>query len=65
MFVAIGYAGMNRLRAKNYSQVKHCYYELVSYVSSRCPFLTDHPVGDNYLPQRAKLFAKKSDEIEL
>lgn len=47
MFVAIGYAGMNKLRAQKYSQGKHCGYELVSYVSSRCSFLTDHPVGDN------------------
>ena len=47
MFVALSYAGMNKLRAKKYSQAKHCGYELVSYVSSRCSFLTDYPVGDN------------------
>jgi sugar O-acyltransferase (sialic acid O-acetyltransferase NeuD family) len=47
MFVALSYAGMNKLRAKKYRQAKQYGYELVSYVSSRCSFLTDHPIGDN------------------
>jgi hypothetical protein len=58
-------------RAKKYSQAKHCGYELVSYLSSRVSFLTDHPVGDNcfilednrgvYLTQRATLFDRNSN----
>ena len=47
MFVAIGYAKMNKLRAAKYFQAKELGYELVSYVSSKCTFLTDNPVGDN------------------
>jgi len=47
MFVALSYARMNKLRAEKYFQAKASGYELVSYVSSRCSFLTDHPVGDN------------------
>jgi sugar O-acyltransferase (sialic acid O-acetyltransferase NeuD family) len=47
MFVALSYARMNKLRADKYHQAKDKGYELVSYVSSRCSFLTDHPVGDN------------------
>src|SRR6266849_4020894 len=47
MFVALGYAGMNQLRAAKYYQAKEFGYQLVSYVSSRCTFLTDNPVGDN------------------
>ncbi len=47
MFVALGYAGMNKLRAAKYYQAKELGYQLVSYVSSRCTFLTDNPVGDN------------------
>jgi sugar O-acyltransferase (sialic acid O-acetyltransferase NeuD family) len=47
MFVALSYARMNKLRAEKYEQAKRNGYELVSYVSSRCSFLTDHPVGDN------------------
>jgi sugar O-acyltransferase (sialic acid O-acetyltransferase NeuD family) len=47
MFVALSYARMNKLRAEKYQQAKEHGYELTSYVSSRCSFLTDHPVGDN------------------
>jgi len=47
MFVALGYAKMNKLRAAKYFQAKELGYELVSYVSSKCTFLTDSPVGDN------------------
>jgi len=47
MFVAMGYSKMNRMRAEKYSAAKNKGYDLVSYVSSRCSFLTDFPVGDN------------------
>jgi sugar O-acyltransferase (sialic acid O-acetyltransferase NeuD family) len=47
MFVALSYAKMNRLRAEKYYETKRLGYELVSYVSSRCSFLTDYPVGEN------------------
>ena len=40
MFVALSYAKMNRVRAAKYQQMKALGYELVSYVSSRCTFLT-------------------------
>jgi sugar O-acyltransferase (sialic acid O-acetyltransferase NeuD family) len=47
MFVALSYAKMNKLREEKYHQAKKQGYQLVSYVSSRCSFLTDHPIGDN------------------
>jgi len=47
MFVALSYAKMNKVRASKYAQAKVLGYQLVSYVSSRCSFLTDQPVGDN------------------
>jgi sugar O-acyltransferase (sialic acid O-acetyltransferase NeuD family) len=47
MFVAMSYAKMNKVRAEKYSQAKEAGYELASYVSSRCSFLTEHPLGDN------------------
>lgn len=47
MFVGLGYARMNKVREEKYHLAKASGYELVSYVSSRCSFLTDHPVGDN------------------
>lgn len=47
MFVALSYTDMNRVRAEKYSEARARGYGLVSYVSSRCTFLTEHPVGDN------------------
>jgi sugar O-acyltransferase (sialic acid O-acetyltransferase NeuD family) len=47
MFVAMSYQKMNRVRAATYARAKARGYELVSYVSSRCSFLTRHPIGDN------------------
>src|SRR6266566_6818788 len=47
MFVAMSYAKMNKLRATKFYQAKQLGYELVSYVSSRCSFLTEYAVGEN------------------
>ena len=47
MFIALSYTKMNKVRAEKYQKAKDLGYELVSYVSTRCTFLTDHPVGDN------------------
>ncbi|MGH9144120.1 MAG: acetyltransferase [Vicinamibacterales bacterium] len=47
MFVALSYGHMNRDRAVKYHAVKKRGYSLVSYLSSRCSFLSDEPVGDN------------------
>ena len=47
MFIALSYAQMNSVRAAKYAAAKERGYELVSYVSSRSTFLSDHPVGDN------------------
>ena len=49
MFIAIGYTKMNRVRADKYYKAKELGYDLVSYVSSRCSFLSDEPLGDNCL----------------
>jgi sugar O-acyltransferase (sialic acid O-acetyltransferase NeuD family) len=47
MFIALSYARMNQVRADKYFRAKEMGYELVSYLSSRCTFLTDNPIGDN------------------
>jgi sugar O-acyltransferase (sialic acid O-acetyltransferase NeuD family) len=47
MFVALSYQKMNQVRAARYALARQLGYELVSYVSSRCSFLTQHPAGDN------------------
>lgn len=47
MFISVGYTKMNKVRAQKYYQAKAYGYELVSYISSRCSFLTDSRPGDN------------------
>ena len=47
MFVALSYTGMNKVRAEKYRLAKSLGYRLVSYVSSRCSYLTREPPGDN------------------
>jgi sugar O-acyltransferase (sialic acid O-acetyltransferase NeuD family) len=47
MFVAIGYTQMNRARAAKYEQMKASGYTLMSYVSSRCSYLSESLPGDN------------------
>jgi sugar O-acyltransferase (sialic acid O-acetyltransferase NeuD family) len=47
MFVALSYARTNALRAEKYARAKDWGYRLVSYVSSRCTYLSDEPPGDN------------------
>ena len=47
MFVALSYARMNALRAEKYGAMKQAGYRLVSYVSSRCSYLSQSPPGDN------------------
>lgn len=47
MFIALSYSKMNRVRAEKYYKARELGYELVSYVSSKCSFLTENPVGEN------------------
>jgi sugar O-acyltransferase (sialic acid O-acetyltransferase NeuD family) len=47
MFVAISYLRMNAVRADKYATMKAAGYQLLSYVSSRCSYLSATPPGDN------------------
>jgi len=47
IFIALSYSQMNRLRQYKYDEARSKGYELVSYVSSRCTYLTTETVGDN------------------
>lgn len=49
MFVAVGYTNMNKAREQKYRSAKELGYGLASFVSPRCTFLTDLPIGDNCL----------------
>lgn len=47
MFIATGYAQQNKVREQKYRAAKAKGYELVSYVSSRCAYLSQFSCGDN------------------
>lgn len=47
MFVALGYQGLNDLRATKYQQAKDKGYSLISYVSSKAGNFGDIEIGDN------------------
>jgi sugar O-acyltransferase (sialic acid O-acetyltransferase NeuD family) len=47
MFVALSYNKMNHVRADKVRDAKMKGYKLVSYVSSRCTYLSQQPVGEN------------------
>jgi sugar O-acyltransferase (sialic acid O-acetyltransferase NeuD family) len=49
MFVAMSYKNLNKLRTEKYLEAKAKGYQLVSYVSSACTFLSSFDVGDNSL----------------
>jgi sugar O-acyltransferase (sialic acid O-acetyltransferase NeuD family) len=46
-FVAVGYNQMNKVRENLYHQMKGLGYTLPNYISPRCSFLTEEPIGDN------------------
>lgn len=46
-FVAVGYNKMNKVREKLYNEMKAKGYKLPNYISPRCSFLTNEPIGDN------------------
>ncbi len=47
MFIALSYSKMNKVRESKYNVAKSLGYELVSYVSSRCSYLSQFNHGDN------------------
>lgn len=47
MFVALSYSKMNKIREKKYYEAKSKGYELVSYISSKCSYLSQYPCGEN------------------
>lgn len=47
MFIAVSYARLNKVRESKYHEAKEKGYTLVSYVSSKCSYLTPYQHGDN------------------
>ncbi|MCA9417794.1 MAG: acetyltransferase [Candidatus Omnitrophica bacterium] len=67
-FVALSYAKMNQVRTEKYLKCKELGYEVISYVSSRCSYLTEHPVGENCFileDNTVQPFVKLGDNVTL
>jgi sugar O-acyltransferase (sialic acid O-acetyltransferase NeuD family) len=47
MFIALSYSQMNKIRELKYNEAKKKGYELISYVSSKCTYLSQFQPGDN------------------
>lgn len=47
LFIALSYAKMNKIREEKYNQAKAKGYKLVSYISSKCSYMSQYPCGDN------------------
>jgi len=47
MHIALSYTDMNRLREKKYYEAKAKGYELVTFISPKCSWMTKEQVGDN------------------
>ena len=47
LFIAISYSKMNAIREQKYNEAKLKGYKLVSYVSSKCTYLSQYSCGDN------------------
>jgi sugar O-acyltransferase (sialic acid O-acetyltransferase NeuD family) len=47
LFIATSYAKLNKIREAKYWEAKRLGYELVSYISSKCTYLSQYPCGDN------------------
>jgi sugar O-acyltransferase (sialic acid O-acetyltransferase NeuD family) len=47
MFIALSYASLNKVREEKYNEAKQKGYELVSYISSKCSYLSQYACGDN------------------
>jgi sugar O-acyltransferase (sialic acid O-acetyltransferase NeuD family) len=47
MFIALSYSKLNKIRETKYLEAKQKGYELVSYISSKCSYLSQYKCGDN------------------
>ena len=68
MFIAISYAKMNRLRESKFLEAKAKGYVLVSYISSRCSYLSQFQPGDNCFileDNTVQPFVKIGDNVTL
>lgn len=68
LFIALSYAQMNKLREAKYHEAKSKGYELVSYLSSKCTYLSQFKHGDNcfiFEDNTIQPFVKIGDNVTL
>jgi len=68
LFIALSYAQMNKLRELKYQEAKAKGYELVSYISSKCTYLSQFKTGDNcfiFEDNTIQPFVKIEDNVTL
>lgn len=68
LFIALSYAQMNKLREKKFYEAKAKGYQLVSYISSRCTYLSQFSAGENsfiFEDNTIQPFVKIGDNVTL
>lgn len=68
LFLALSYAQMNKLRERKFHEAREKGYQLASYVSSRCSYLSQFPPGDNAFileDNTVQPFVKIGDNVTL
>lgn len=68
LFIAVSYAKMNKLRELKYHEAKTRGYQLVSYISSKCTYLSQFKAGDNcfiFEDNTIQPFVKIGDNVTL
>lgn len=68
MFIALSYTQMNKIRENKYHEAKAKGYSLVSYVSSKCSYMSQFKHGDNcfiFEDNTIQPFVKIGDNVTL
>ena len=68
LFIALSYTNLNKIREQKYNQAKEKGYSLVSYISSKCSYMSQFPCGDNcfiFEDNTIQPFVKIGDNVTL
>lgn len=68
MFIATSYASMNKIREAKFNQAVEMGYELISYVSSKCSYMSQYQPGRNcfiFEDNTVQPFVKIGDNVTL
>jgi len=68
MFIALSYSSMNKLRERKFNEAIEMGYEMISYISSKCSYLSQYPAGRNcfiFEDNTIQPFVKIGDNVTL